>query len=152
MCLSIRFACLRLRTAASCCIGGTSTGVPPSPADPRYEKNGVGVIYSTIRFIEKDDETFLPWARERYVCMVVNLHVPHTDKGQESAADAFRELIDLVLAQRGSYYVTYHRHARKDQILAAYPQFPDFLAAKRKHDPEERSQSDWYRHHKKMFA
>jgi FAD/FMN-containing dehydrogenase len=117
-----------------------------------FRKNGAAIVYGTIRFIEKDDETFLPWARERYACLVLNLHVPHTDEGRVRSADAFRELIDLALAQGGSYYLTYHRHARRDQVQAAYPQLADFLAAKRRHDPDERFQSDWYRHYKKMLA
>jgi hypothetical protein len=37
-------------------------------------------------------------------------------------------------------------------VTAAYPQFVDFLRLKLKHDPEERFQSDWYRHYRAMFA
>src|SRR5262245_1475269 len=48
--------------------------------------------------------------------------------------------------------LTYHRWARKDQMLACYPQFPEFLRMKQKHDPKEVIQSDWYRHYKTMFA
>jgi FAD/FMN-containing dehydrogenase len=119
---------------------------------PAFRKNGVGIVYGTMRFIEKDEETFLPWARERYVCMVVNLHVPHTEDGHKRTGDAFRDLIDMALARGGSYYLTYHRHARRDQVLAAYPQLPEFLRAKRRYDPDERFQSDWYRHYRAMFA
>jgi len=32
------------------------------------------------------------------------------------------------------------------------PQFVDFLRLKKKYDPQERFQSEWYRHYKKMFA
>ena len=38
------------------------------------------------------------------------------------------------------------------QVLKAYPQFPRFLELKRKYDPNERFQSEWYRHYKRMFA
>jgi hypothetical protein len=51
-----------------------------------FRKNTVELIYGTVRLIERDDESFLPWARQR------------------------------------------------------------------KYDPEERFQSDWYRHYKSMFA
>jgi len=90
-------------------------------------------------------------ARDRYACVVVNLHVPRTDKGHEVTSQAFRDVIDMALACGGSYYLTYHRHARKDQVLSAYPEFPEFLAAKKRLDPEERFQSDWYRHYRQMF-
>jgi len=47
---------------------------------------------------------------------------------------------------------TYHRHARRDQGEVCCPQLPEFLRLKRKYDPDERLQSDWYRHYKGMFA
>ena len=50
------------------------------------------VIYGTVRLIERDDETFLAWARERYACVIFNLHVEHTPKAIAAAADAFRAL------------------------------------------------------------
>ena len=46
----------------------------------------VRVIYGTVRLIEKDDDSFLPWARERYACVVVNLHTTHTPEGIERSA------------------------------------------------------------------
>ena len=70
----------------------------------------------------------------------------------DAAADAFRELIDLGIAHGGSYYLTYHRWARKDQVERCYPQMREFLALKRRHDPDEVFQSNWYRHYRTMFG
>jgi FAD/FMN-containing dehydrogenase len=109
------------------------------------------VVYGTVRLIERDDETFLAWARERYACVIFNLHVDHTPKAIEAAADAFRALIDLGIEYGGSYYLTYHRWARKDQVERCYPQMREFLALKRRHDPGEVFQSNWYRHYRGMF-
>jgi FAD/FMN-containing dehydrogenase len=103
------------------------------------------VVYGTVRLIERDDETLLAWAREPWACVVLNLHVEHTPSGVERAANAFRRLIDLALARGGSFYLTYHRWATRRPLLAAYPQLPRFLEAKREHDPDELLQSDWYR-------
>jgi hypothetical protein len=33
-----------------------------------------------------------------------------------------------------------------------YPQMPEFLALKRRYDPDEVFQSTWYRHHRDMFG
>ena len=90
------------------------------------------MIYGTVRLIEQDDETFLAWARKPYACVIFNLHVEHTPAAIESAAAAFRDLIDLGIAQGGSYYLTYHRWARKDQVERCYPQLPEFLVIKRR--------------------
>src|SRR5438067_1490239 len=112
----------------------------------------VPVIYGTVRLIEKDDESFLPWARESYACIIFNLLTIHTPAGMEASAQAFRALIDLAIARGGSYYLTYHRFATREQVTKCHPQFARFLALKKNYDPEDRFQSDWYRHYRAMFA
>lgn len=111
-----------------------------------FRAHDVDVVYGTIRLIERDDESFLAWATEPWVCVIFNLHTEHTPSGIAHSADAFRRLFDLAIERGGSYYLTYHRWARRDQVLRCYPQLPDFVARKRQYDPLERFQSDWYRY------
>ena len=47
-----------------------------------FRQHGAQLIYGTIRLIEKDDESFLAWAREPWVCTVMNLHVDHDEERQ----------------------------------------------------------------------
>jgi len=115
-------------------------------------KESCDIIYGTIRLIKKDEESFLAWAKEDYACIIFNLRVFHTPDGIEKAKRDFRALIDTALPYDGSYYLTYHRWALKDQVLACYPQFPEFLRVKQKYDPKDVIQSDWYRHYKAMFG
>jgi FAD/FMN-containing dehydrogenase len=108
------------------------------------------LIYGTIRLIERDTETMLAWAKQPYACIIFNLHV--MPDGIEKAKQDFRRLIDRGLSYGGSYYLTYHRWAERRQVAAAYPQFAEFLRLKRRLDPAEVFQSDWYRHYRRMFA
>lgn len=117
-----------------------------------FRKNNVNVVYGTIRLIERDDESFLAWAKQPYACIIFNLHTIHTPRGVAHSAAACRRLIDMAIRRSGSYYLTYHKFATRDQVLTCYPQFPEFLRLKRQYDPEERFQSDWYRHYCRMFA
>lgn len=117
-----------------------------------FRKNDVNVIYGTIRLIERDEESFLAWAKEPYACIIFNLHTVHTPEGLEHSAAAFRRLINMAIHRGGSYYLTYHKYATREQVLACYPQFPEFLRLKKRYDPEQRFQSDWYRHYRRMFA
>jgi FAD/FMN-containing dehydrogenase len=110
------------------------------------------VIYGTVRLIEKDDESFLVWAKESYACVIFNLLTLHTPAGIETSARSFRGLIDLAIPRSGSYYLTYHKFAKFEQIMACYPQFKQFLSLKTKYDPSERFQSDWYRYYRKLLA
>jgi FAD/FMN-containing dehydrogenase len=116
-----------------------------------FRAHAVGLIYGTIRLIEKDEESFMAWARARYACVVFNLHVAHSAVGIEKAKRDFRRLIDRAIEHGGSYYLTYHAWATREQVLACYPQFPEFLRLKLKYDRAELFQSDWYRHYKEVF-
>lgn len=117
--------------------------------DARRQK--INIVYGTMRLIERDDESFLVWAKQNYACVIFNLYVDHTPRGLKKAERDFQVIIERALQFDGSFYLTYHRWARKDQVLRAYPQFPEFLRMKLKYDPQERFQSEWYRHYKKMF-
>jgi FAD/FMN-containing dehydrogenase len=109
------------------------------------------VIYGTMRLIKRDDESFLAWAKKDYACIIFNLRVEHNEEGIDKAKKDFQRIIDAALKLGGSYFLTYHRWARKDQVLEAYPQFPEFLKLKLKYDSQERFQSEWYRFYKEMF-
>jgi FAD/FMN-containing dehydrogenase len=104
------------------------------------------VVYGTVRLVERDDETMLAWARESWACTVINLHVEHDAVSVARAADTFRRLIDVALAHGGSYYLTYHRWARRDQLEAAHGRIHEFVGAKQARDPDAVFVSDWYRH------
>jgi len=126
----------------------------PFMADVREDalRNGTDIIYGTVRLIERDRDSFLAWAKKNYACVIFNLHVVHSPEGMRRAADAFRRLIDMGLRHGGSYYPTYHKYATRRQVEACFPQFAEFLKLKRKHDPGEVFQSDWYRHYRRMFG
>ncbi len=117
-----------------------------------FRKNETELIYGTVRLIERDDESFLPWAKQPYACTIFNLHTVHSPEGLQRSADAFRRLIDMATRRGGTYYLTYHRYATRSQVESCYPRFAEFLRLKKKYDPEERFQSDWYRHYRTMFA
>jgi FAD/FMN-containing dehydrogenase len=117
-----------------------------------FREHGTNVVYGTIRLVERDDETFLAWATDRWACIIFNICTTHTPAGIQSSAGAFMRLIDRGIERGGKYYLTYHRWATKDQVETCYPQFPEFLRLKRQFDPEERFQSEWYRHYRAMFA
>jgi len=110
------------------------------------------VIYGTVRLIEKDDESFLAWAKESYACVIFNLLTLHTPAGIEASTRSFRGLIGLAIPRSGSYYLTYHKFAKPEQIMTCYPQFKQFLDLKTKYDPSDRFQSDWYRYYRKLLA
>jgi len=109
------------------------------------------LTYGTLRLIQRDDESFLRWAKQDYACVIFNLLTPETDAGRERTAGAFRQLYDVALEMNGSFYLTYHTYATRAQVESAYPQMPTFLQRKRDCDPHQRFQSNWYRHMQSLF-
>ena len=103
------------------------------------------VVYGTVRLIEPEDETILRWAKQDYACVIFNLLVEHSPEGIERARSQFQQLIECALHRDGSYYLTYHRWARNDQLQRAYPDLPTFLELKDRFDPDSVFESDWYR-------
>ena len=53
---------------------------------------GADLIYGTIRLIERDEESFLAWARDDWACVIFNLHTEHTPRGLKRVALQFRRL------------------------------------------------------------
>jgi FAD/FMN-containing dehydrogenase len=117
-----------------------------------FQEHAVDMTYGTIRFIDADRETMLPWAKEQSVCIVCNLHVRHSDAGITKAKHDFRMILDRVIEFGGSFYLTYHRWATPEQVQACYPQIGEFFRLKRKYDPNERFQSEWYRQYAPSFV
>ncbi len=109
------------------------------------------VIYGTIRLIQRDTETFLPWARDDYACVIFNIHTPHDGDGIAKSASIFNGLIEEAQRLGGSYYLTYHRFAPRRLVENSYPQFNQFLKKKLQYDPDERIQSEWYRHYRNLM-
>ncbi|MDA8017745.1 MAG: FAD-binding oxidoreductase [Thermoanaerobaculia bacterium] len=115
-------------------------------------RRAADVIYGTVRLIERDTDSFLAWARRPWACVVLNLHVDRGAAGREVAAGHFRALIDLARELGGSYFLTYHRWATRDQVEDCHPRFRAFLDAKRRLDPAGTLWSDWYEHHLRLFG
>ncbi len=116
----------------------------------RLLKSGMPLVYGTIRFIERDKESFLAWAKQSYACVIFTTHVAGGNSEMQRARDICRHLEQAATKRGGSFYLTYNRFATRSQLDAAYPQFSDFLMLKKKYDPSEMFQSEWYRYYQQL--
>jgi len=110
------------------------------------------LIYGTVRFIEQDRDSFLAWAKKRYACVIFTPHYPGGAAGIRRASELYRQLAQAATKRGGSFYLTYNHFAVRSDMDAAYPQFSEFLQLKRKYDPTELFQSEWYRHCRDLYA
>ena len=114
-------------------------------------EEAANVVYGTVRLIKKDDESFLPWAKQDYACTIFNLHTVHDEEGLKVTRDCFRRLISLATSLSGSFYLTYHRYAERTQIELCYPQFQQLFERKIHFDSQELFASDWWLAQKRLF-
>ena len=109
------------------------------------------LIYGTIRMIRADHTTYLAWAKEDFACVIFDLHTEHSAEGQFKNASIFRQLIKIARKHHGSFYLTYHRYADREDLDACYPRFAGFLKKKQELDSEELFQSQWYRYYRDLY-
>ena len=105
---------------------------------------GTDLLNVTVRNVKEDRDSFLRYADRDMVALVFLFHQARTAEADAAMEPATRHLIDAALAQGGRYYLPYRLHATKDQFAAAYPQALRFFELKRKYDPGEMFQNQFY--------
>jgi len=99
----------------------------------------------TIRSLSADSDSYLTYARENIFSLVMLFSQPVTAQADSSMRHMTVDLIDAVLAVRGTYYLPYRLHATREQFRRAYPMADSFFALKKKFDPDEIFQNQFYR-------
>ena len=98
----------------------------------------------TVRSVERDEDTFLRYADQQMIAFVMLYVQQRTDTGERAMESLTRELIDAALENNGRYYLPYRLHATQKQFHRAYPNASEFFSLKRKYDPQEIFQNQFY--------
>lgn len=98
----------------------------------------------TVREVNEDQDTFLRYADQPMLAFVMLFVQQKTAAGEQAMLELTRELIDAALNHGGRYYLPYRLHATPEQFHQAYPQAGEFFELKRKYDPEELFQNEFY--------
>lgn len=98
----------------------------------------------TVRHVNKDEDTFLRYADKDMFSLVMLFNQRCDASGETNMANAAKKIIDAALKHSGRYYLPYRLHATPGQFLQAYPQAVRFFELKRKYDPEELFQNQFY--------
>ena len=101
-------------------------------AIPRSRQDLLNV---TLRYVQADPLSVLAYARESRVAAVMLFSQRMTRVDEEDMAAMTQRLIDAALDAGGSFYLPYRLHARREQVVRAYPRLEEFVARKRHYDP-----------------
>ncbi len=105
----------------------------------------VDLLNVTIRFVAPDPDSFLRYADQEMFALVMLFNQSRSSQAEQEMAEMTSELIEAALATGGRYYLPYRLHASIEQFQRAYPQATQFFQLKRRYDPEELFQNEFYR-------
>lgn len=111
-------------------------------------KNNVNLLNATIRYVEKDTITALPYAKEDMFGMVLYFNQKLTKEDSEKLQIATRELVDAAIQQKGTFYLPYQLYYSREQLRLAYPEIDAFYTMKNNIDPDELFTNTWFEKYK----
>lgn len=98
----------------------------------------------TVRLVKEDTDTFLRYADQPVVAFVMLFVQEKTPEGEARMSALTRDLIEAAINNGGRYYLPYRLHATPEQFHRAYPMARKFFERKRKYDPAELFQNNFY--------
>ena len=98
----------------------------------------------TVRYIDTDRDTFMRFADQPMFALVMLFNQQTTAAGDAKMQAMTQKMIDAVLTAGGRYYLPYRLHATTEQFRRAYTQSDEFFQFKRKYDPDELFQNQFY--------
>jgi FAD/FMN-containing dehydrogenase len=107
-------------------------------------KNQPDLLNLTVRDINRDDTSFLRYADQNVISLVMLFSEKRAAQGEEKMSKLTQGIIAAALRHEGRYYLPYRLHATPEQFNAAYPQARKFFELKRKYDPTELLQNEFY--------
>jgi FAD/FMN-containing dehydrogenase len=108
-------------------------------------KHNEDLLNVTVRDVKTDHDTFLNYATQDMLAFVMFFSQPRTPAGEADMQTMTQELVDAVLEADGRYYLPYRLHPTVAQFHRAYPQADEFFNLKRRYDPQELFQNEFYR-------
>jgi FAD/FMN-containing dehydrogenase len=125
--------------------------IPPGRFDPFLAAlrkiipdNHADLLNVTVRDINRDDDSFLRYADKNLLSLVMLFSQKRDAPGEERMSKLTQEIVAAALQNDGRYYLPYRLHATPEQFSQAYPQAKEFFALKRKYDPDELFQNEFY--------
>ena len=98
------------------------------------KRSSIPVLNASVRVVHKDS-IMLNYAPEEMFALVLYLNQRVNEKDLRAMETLTRELIDLVLAFGGTFFLPYQLYFTLEQLHKAYPKVDEFFALKRKYDP-----------------
>jgi FAD/FMN-containing dehydrogenase len=100
----------------------------------------------TIRDVSKDNISTLPYAKQDMFAFVCLFSQKQEFTDEAKMKEFTEKVIDDVLKLNGSFYLPYRLHYTQEQLSKAYPEIGDWINLKRKWDPKQVFDSEFYQY------
>jgi FAD/FMN-containing dehydrogenase len=115
------------------------------------QRHRAEIILATLRSAKACQDSFLRWAKEDYVCLVMAMHF-EKERSQLDRLDHFCNAVAAYCAENnGSYYLPYRVRPSREAFARAYPNFDDFVARKQYYDPSCLFSNEWFRSYREAY-
>lgn len=105
----------------------------------------INLLNASVRVVN-EERGLLTYAPEPAFSVVLFINQELSPEGNEKMRADTMALIDLAHAHGGRFFLPYQRYYTAEQLRASYPTIDDFIAVKKRFDPQERLQSKFYEH------
>ncbi|OCA74680.1 FAD-binding oxidoreductase [Chryseobacterium arthrosphaerae] len=115
---------------------------------PVLRNSGLDLLNITIRAVNKDEDSYMNYARENVFGFVFLFNQKKTASQEEAMKLLTNNLVDITLKNEGTFYLPYRLHIGKEKMRKVYPQAESFFELKKKYDPLEIFDNKFYQHYK----
>ncbi|MBZ4034937.1 FAD-binding oxidoreductase [Flavobacterium sp. 17A] len=115
---------------------------------PILLQSKLDLLNITIRAVNKDEDAFMNYARENVFGFVFLFNQKKTEKEENEMKILTNQLVDAAIKNNGTFYLPYRLHIHKNKMRKVYPQADEFFRQKKKYDPKELFQNQFYEHYK----
>jgi len=113
---------------------------------------GGNLLNITVREVNEDRDTMLRFADQPMIAFVMLFEQQKSHDDEVRMQAMTRDLINTAIELEGCYYLPYRLHATVEQFHSAYPDAKRFFRLKRKYDPNELFQNQFYLRYAKQSS
>ena len=115
---------------------------------PVLKNSKIDLLNITIRGVQKDNDSYLNYARENVFGFVILFNQKKTDIQETEMKKLTNLLVDNALKNEGTFYLPYRLHIDRVKMRKSYPNADIFFQLKLKYDPTELFNNKFYEHYK----
>lgn len=115
---------------------------------PILQQHHIDLLNITIREVRQDQDAFMRYANEDVFALVFLFNQKKTPEQEQQMRTLTNQLLDVALKYKGTFYLPYRLHISREKMRLAYPQADQFFALKKKYDPDEIFNNQFYLHYR----